>query len=395
MPRKTKVAHLITRLDFGGAQQNTLHTVSHLDPDRYEVLLIAGEGGLLDDEARQLSSARARPFALRFVPSLVREVDPLRDAAALLQLRQILADTRPDVVHTHSSKAGILGRLAARLAGHPALLHTYHGFGFHPLQAPAVRAAYVALERLCAGLSDCSVFVSEANREEAARLGIVSPRTELIRSGVRLADYPALLADKGAKKASLGCRMHKPLVVSVGNLKPQKNPEAFVGVVERCAKEVPEANWLFVGDGPLRGRIEGRLVARGLSSKVFFPGWRKDTAEILAAADVFVLTSLWEGLPRALVEAMKSGLPSVCFATDGVRDLVRDGENGFLVSAGDEAAMAAKVVRLLKDAALAKAIGAEASKSVGREFDIDEMVRRQEKLYNTLVDARRSLPRRI
>jgi glycosyltransferase involved in cell wall biosynthesis len=377
---RAKVVHLVTRLDLGGAQQNTLHTVRSLDRSRFEAVLACGRGGLLDDEAS------ADPgFRTVFVDSLRRDISPVHDLLALLELTKLLLAERPDVLHTHSSKAGILGRLAAALAGVPVVVHTYHGFGFHDRQPAAVKALYVFLERLCAGFTDALVFVSQANIAYAAAHGIVRPEDAvLIRSGVALAGLPAPV-DAAKLKMSAGIGMHKPLVVSVGNLKPQKNAGDFVSAAAAVLAEVPEARFVFLGDGPQRRALEARAFALGLEGKLLFLGWRRDTAQWLAAADVFVMTSLWEGLPRALVEAMKSGLPAVCYATDGVVDLIRDGENGFLVEAGDHAALAARVAALLKDAPRREALGAAAAASIGPEFDIDGMVRSQESLYERLL----------
>ncbi|MBI4387077.1 MAG: glycosyltransferase family 4 protein [Elusimicrobia bacterium] len=386
MPRKIKVVHLITRLDFGGAQKNTLYTVSHLDINRFDVTLLSGPGGTLDPEAKSLCSSPERPFRLCYLSSLARSILPWRDLAAFISIWRFLRAAEPDIVHTHSSKAGILGRLAARLAGVPVILHTYHGFGFHEGQPWIVRAFYARMEKLCCRVSAESIFVSEANRRYAVRYGLISPTSGvLIRSGVALAGYPAALPDKAQKKASLGCRMHKPMVVSIGNLKPQKNPDAFLRVAQRCLQELPETSFALIGDGEDRARLEARILSLGLHGKVHLLGWRRDAAEILAAADAFVLTSLWEGLPRALVEAMRSGLPCVAYATDGVQDVLKDGQNGFVVPLGDEDLLAQRLLGLLKDPGKGEALGRAAAASIGTEFDIDFMVRRQEELYARLA----------
>lgn len=378
---RVKVLHVITRLDLGGAQQNTLHTVAHLDPARFETVLVCGPGGLLDDEAKRGA------FRTVFVDSLVREVSPLRDLLALLRLTNLFLQEAPDVVHTHSSKAGILGRLAAALAGVPRVVHTFHGFGFNDFQPHLVKRLYVALERLCAGLSDALVYVSRANQEYARRHGIgAGARERLIRSGVDLTGLPAALPDRAAKKAELKFGRHKPLVVSIGNLKPQKNPLDFVAVAQKVSGELPDAEFLFIGEGPLRRRMEFQIIASGLSHRFALPGWRRDAAQWLAAADVFVMTSLWEGLPRALVEALRSGLPAVCYAADGVRDVLEDGVNGYCVPLGDVARAADRVVALLKDPALREKLGKNAAASIGPEFEIAGMVRAQEALYDELVE---------
>jgi glycosyltransferase involved in cell wall biosynthesis len=380
---RIKVAHVVTRLDFGGAQQNTLHTVRGLDPARFDAVLVCGAGGYFDPEVRADRRVRAV-----FLDSLVREVSPLQDFLALLELRKVFETERPDVVHTHSSKAGILGRLAAALAGVPVIVHTYHGFGFHDRQAPWVKGLYVFLERLCARVTTRLVFVSRANAEYAARHGLGrGEEPVVIRSGVRLSDFPASV-DAAKLKTGAGIGMHKPVVVSIGNLKPQKNAGDFVAAAAKAAERVPEARFVFIGDGPERRALEARAFALGLDGKLRFLGWRRDAAQWLAASDVFALTSLWEGLPRALVEAMRTGLPAVCYATDGVVDVLRDGENGFLVPAGDVSAFADRLVQLLTDADLRRRLGAAAAASIGPEFDIDGMVRAQEELYERLLSER-------
>jgi|CXWL01.1.fsa_nt_gi glycosyltransferase involved in cell wall biosynthesis len=377
---RVKIVHLVTRLDLGGAQQNTLHTASRLNPKRFDVVLACGRGGILDAEALAAPGLRTV-----FVDSLRREISPFHDFLALLEIAKLLIAEKPALLHTHSSKAGILGRLAAALAGVPVVVHTYHGFGFHDRQSSVVRSLYVALERLCARLTDALIFVSRANIDYAVAHGLVKTQDAvLIRSGVALARLPAIV-DAAKLKTSAGIGMHKQLVVSVGNLKPQKNAADFVAAAASVVAELPEARFVFIGDGPQKTALQARVFTLGLEGKVLFLGWRRDTAQWLAAADIFVMTSLWEGLPRALVEAMKSGLPSVCYATDGVVDLLKDGENGFLIRPGDHAALAAQVKRLLKDEPLRRKLGTAASASIGPEFDIDEMVRAQETLYERLL----------
>jgi len=381
---RTTVAHVITRLDLGGAQQNTLHTVRALDRARFDAVLICGAGGMLDAEVR--ADARVRAV---FLDSLAREVSPLRDLLALLELVKVLQAERPDVVHTHSSKAGILGRLAAAWVGVPVVVHTYHGFGFHDRQHPLVKRLYVLLERLCARVTTRLVYVSESNARYAQAHGLgPAAGATIIRSGIKLADFPAPV-DVAALKTSVGIGMHKPLVVSIGNLKPQKNAADFVAAAAKVSARVPEARFVFLGDGPQRRALEAKAFALGLEGKLLFLGWRRDGARWLAAADAFALTSLWEGLPRALVEAMRTGLASVCYATDGVADLLRDGENGFLAAPGDVDALAGKLVRALTDADLRRRLGAAAAASIGPEFDIDGMVRAQEALYERLLAERR------
>ncbi|HAH05265.1 MAG TPA: hypothetical protein DCM05_01875 [Elusimicrobia bacterium] len=385
--KRVRVAHVVTLLEYGGAQQNTLHTVAHLDAQRFEPLLACGRGGLLDPAAVELD--RTGRCRLRFLPDLVREISPLRDLSAFFQLYSWLRAERPAIVHTHSSKAGVLGRLAARLAGVPVIIHTFHGFGFHGRQPLPVRETWVSLEKLCASVSDSLVFVSRANMDYAASQEVGERGAyELIRSGVSLSRLPAR-ADPGALRRAFGFPAGCPLVVSVGNLKPQKNAGDFLRLASLVLMKRPDARFLFVGDGELRRRLEEAAARAGLEGKLVFAGWRKDVPELLAASDLFVLTSLWEGLPRALVEAMKSGLPCACYATDGVVDVLTDGRNGFTAPQGDWEGLAAKALALLDDEDLRRRLGRAASESIGPEFDIDDMVRRQEELYEKLLKRAR------
>lgn len=392
-PKKIKVLHLITRLEPGGAQKNTLYTAGHLDPERFEVVLACGPGEKMDEkggmyaEARALAS-REPPVRLRIVPDLARQIRPHRDLLSYFKICNLLMEERPDLIHTHSAKAGILGRFAARRVGVPAI-HTFHGFAFERDDRSAW--LYQLLERRAAEVSDRLVFVSKANQEEAKARRIGDPsKYLLIRSGVKLADFPARIESKEKKKQSIGARMHHPLIVMVGNYKRQKRPMDFLDVAKRVTGKSPEVNFAFIGNGggAYATRVESRRTFLGLDKHVHLLGVRKDVPEILAAADIFILTSFWEGLPRALVEAMKSGLPCVCYAVDGVKDILKDGINGFAIRPGDTEGMAEKICLLLKDKNLREKMGRAAAETIGPEFDIDHMVRQQEGLYEQLLKER-------
>jgi len=272
------------------------------------------------------------------------------------------------------------------------IVHTFHGFGFHDRQPWLVRCCYALAERLAGAISTALVFVSRANQDYARRHGLGDPRGYvLIRSGVKLSDFPAA-CDRQAKRRALGLPAGARLVLSVGNLKPQKNPTDFLDMARLVAASAPDAAFVFVGDGPLRPKLQAGAAAAGLADRFLMLGWRRDVAELMACADVFVLTSLWEGLPRALVEAMKSGLAPACYATDGVKDIVREGENGFLAQPGEAATLARRVLELLADDALRRRMGAAAAAAIGEEFDIDAMVRRQEELYLRLFGRMGNAP---
>jgi len=370
-----RVAHLITLLEPGGAQRNTLYTVTHLDGARFRPALICGRGGELDGEAE------ASGVPLTFVDDLVRPMNPWRDARALRVLTRELRAMRPDIVHTHSSKAGILGRLAAWRAKVPVIVHTVHGFGFHPQQWPPKRGLFIAAERLVARMTTHFIVVSEANRQQGKALGLFSPeRTSLIRSGVNLARYRDARPDREGLLARWGVPLDAPLVGMVGCLKPQKAPQDFVEVARRVSQSRPDCHYLLVGDGVLRREVEQAVASAGLDGRFHLCGWRDDVHRLIKSLDVLVHTSRWEGLARVLPESLSAGVPVVVTRVDGATDVVRNGINGFLAEPGDVQTMALRTVELLSDVALRRKLGAAGLENCD-EFEIEHMVRRQEELY--------------
>ncbi len=388
------VIHIITMLELGGAQQNTLHTVAHLDRARFQPYLLTGSGGILDFEALSLPDVPAY-----FVPDLIREVRPHRDLRGLRQIRSRIRRIRerhpgrPAIVHTHSSKAGILGRWAARMERVPVIVHTYHGFGFHQWQRAPVRLAFEWAERFTACITDAFIMVSRANMETARKLRITAgKRVAMIRSGIPLDAFRSRPDLRGSIRGALSIPWDASVVTMVACFKPQKAPCDFVKMAARVASQEPRAFFLMAGDGVLRAQVEAAVVRHGLESRFRVLGWRQDIPDLLNDTDVLVLTSLWEGLPRVLPQAMAAGLPVVATAVDGSPEAVADGINGFLVSPGDVDGAASRVVQLLQDPALRHRMGVEGEKRV-EEFDIDLMVQQQERLYEEMILRRQTADR--
>lgn len=374
------VCHIITKLELGGAQQNTLFTVSHLDPAKFRPVLITGEPGLLDNEARKLAGVEFHQIS-----SLVRAIRPLSDLRALLTLVWLLRRMKPAIVHTHSSKAGILGRMAAWLAGVPVIIHSIHGFGFTRYQSVPVRRVLMTLERLVAKVTTRFFAVSDANRQLGVEIGLFPDnRCVVIRSGVDVKAIRRLGVDTTAKKQELGLEPGRPVVGMVAPMKPQKAPLDFIRVAARVAAKKPETQFLFVGDGELREAMEAELVRLDLAKSFRLAGWRRDVPAIMRCLDVFVLTSLWEGLPRVYLEALASGVPVVGTRVDGAAEVIRDGINGYLLAPGDINGMAERVLALLANPTLAADMGRR-GESLPPEFDIHDMVRRQEREYEQLL----------
>jgi glycosyltransferase involved in cell wall biosynthesis len=375
------VVHIITKLELGGAQQNTLFTVKSLDRERFSPVLIAGAGGYLDDEARSLGI----PF--HTVPELVREIRPALDLSARKKIVGLLEKFTgsPYIVHTHSSKAGIVGRWAARSAICPVVIHSVHGFGHTPAQPPWLRGALKLAEKATARVTDHFITVSEANRSEGEELGFFNRESSsLIRSGFDLATFRNAAADRGSLEAELGIPEEAPLVLMVGNLKPQKNPVDFARVAGLVSRQLPEAHYILTGEGELEDEVRAQVESEGLFHRFHLPGWRPDVPQLMKSSQAVVLTSLWEGLPRVIPQARAAGRPVVANAVDGSAEAIRDGEDGYLVRAGDVTTMADRIVRLLSDPELREEMGRKASLAVA-EFDQELMVRQQEELYERLL----------
>jgi glycosyltransferase involved in cell wall biosynthesis len=377
---RLKVLHLITCLELGGAQENTLHTATHLDPDRFEALLVAGPGGLLDERARALLGG-----SFHAAPSLVRPLRPHRDLFALASLISLLRRLKPHIVHTHSSKAGVLGRWAAAAAGVPVRVHSVHGFGFHAGRGSALRSGLLTAERLAYSCTTHWIVVSRANLEQGAGLRLLDPaRATLIRSGIDLARFRSVPGGGREVRRQLGLGPADPLVGAISCLKPQKAPLDLVEVAARVAREIPTAHFALAGDGELRREVERLILRRGLAGRFHLLGWRQDVPDLLAAFDLLLHTSRWEGLPRVFPEALASGRPVVATDVDGASEVIEEGVTGHLRPAGDVAGLASCVASLLRDPGRRARMGEEGRRRVG-EFDIRDMVRRQEDLYNELA----------
>jgi len=378
-----RVLHIITRLELGGAQHNTLYTVAHLDPRYFAPALAWGPGGVLDSQAHALEGVELHP-----VPKLVREIRPLRDVGALAALRLVIRQVRPSIVHTHSSKAGILGRMAARLERVPVIVHTVHGFGFTPLQPAPVRRLFLLLERMAGRWTTHVIAVSWADLDRGVRLGLHRRNdVSVIRSGIRLDRYRGATGGKAVRR-ELGIPPDAVLVTQIGNFKPQKAPLDFVAMARRVAAAAPHCFFLMTGDGPLRERAEATVREASLAESFRFTGWRDDVPALLDATDIAVLSSRHEGLPRAVVEALAAKVPVVATAVDGTPEVVRDGVDGYLVPPADPRALAERVLRLAKNEALRRRMASEPR--VLDEFDIDTMVRSQEDLYRWMLSRVRT-----
>lgn len=386
MARKIRVLHVITRLIIGGAQENTMLTAALLDKQRFQVEVISGpqtglEGSLIDE-------VRRRGIPLTILPDLVRQISPIHDLKALFRLTRLARQGCYDIVHTHSSKAGILGRWAGWMAGIPIIVHTVHGWGHHDRQHPLMRHFLVLLERATQRITDKLIVVSPLNTEKGLADGIATPdKYVTIRSGIELDRFLQPSRSRAEMRAGLGIPLDVPVVGTVARLSPQKAPLDFVAAAAVVAAAVPEAHFVYVGDGPLRPQTEAAIAQAGLATRFHLIGLRRDVPELLTAFDVFALSSLWEGLPRVLPQAMAAGLPVVATAIDGNAEAITDGINGRLVPPADPSALAEAVIALLRDPGTAHRTG-QAGLARVHEFSAAKMVDDIACLYEALSRAK-------
>jgi glycosyltransferase involved in cell wall biosynthesis len=384
MAKRVKVAHIITRLELGGAQQNTLYCCAQHNRNKYEVVLISGVGGYLDAEAQKIKNCQTY-----FLPELKHAIRPWWDFAALWKLADILKREKVQIVHTHSSKAGFLGRWAARLAGVPHVVHTVHGWEFFEEQFFLTRFFYQMLERWTASITDTIITVSTDNKMKglAYRIG-KKEQYSVIHSGIIPGKY--VLSPPKAKKARHELNpQNRPCVLVLSNFKKQKSPLDVVETAKRLVTQVPSVLFLWAGEGPLKPRAKEAIERGGLSRHFKLLGWREDVAELLAASDVTFLASLHEGLPRVVLQSMAAGKPVVATAVNGTPEAVKPWVTGYLTKPHATREMAEALAKILSNKSLAQKMGKTGQKSLKGTFLMDQMLREIEKLYGGLVSQKR------
>ena len=376
---KIRVLHIITRLDRGGSADNTLITVSSLDRRRFDVALIAGR---TTNPSPKLSQA-VNKVEYEELSSLIRPVNPVKDIVSFFALFRRIRKGRYHIVHTHSSKAGFLGRLAAYFAGTPYIVHTPHGHIFYGYYGRIISWLFILLERFVSRFTDVIIGLTgrEVKEHLERKIGKKS-RFVVIPSGVELERFFKFDVDQKKVKKELNIPAKAKVIGSVGRLVPIKDPLNLIIAGERIAKEYPEIHFIWVGDGPLRARAEE--LARRASLPLTITGMKDDIRPYLAIVDIFVLPSLNEGMGRAAVEAMAMGKPVVATKVGGLPEVVVEGETGFLVPPADPDALAQAILSLLRYPDLGERLGRK-----GREraslFSASRMVKEIEKVYLELV----------
>jgi glycosyltransferase involved in cell wall biosynthesis len=382
--RPLRIALVIARLNVGGPATHVIELAAGLPRSRYDVRLIVGREGR--GEAGMHYLAEQKGVRPEILPPLSPHLG-LSDLPAYVRLWRIFAAWKPDVVHTHTAKAGAVGRAAARSAGVPVVVHTFHGHVLRGYFSPPVEKFFRLVERSLARITDRIVTLSPALKADLVEMGIAAPeKIEVVPLGMNLDALRAAAPRRGELRAELGLGAEEPLVGVVGRLVPIKNHRLFLEAARSMVDSGNPAHFAVVGDGGLRDSLRNLAAELGIAERVHFLGWRKDMVPVYAALDLLALTSDNEGTPVAVIEAMAAGVPVAATAVGGVPDVVRDGETGRLVPAGDSRSMCRAWLNALGDKRETARMCGRAREDAEERFGRERMLSAMSRLYDGLVE---------
>ena len=389
MQRKIKVAHIIARMISGGADENTLLTIEGLDKDKYEIDLITGE----ESSENILKSIESLPFNTIKINGLKWKLNFLHDSVVLLKLVSLIKKKHYDIVHTHTTKAGILGRIAAYISGVPIIVHGLHGSTFQAFNSGLLNRLLFLSERFCSRFTDAYISVSKILSQTYINRGIGKKDNHFtVYSGMELSKFFSAreCIDKKEKYTELKIKEGEFVIGNVARLETRKGHrfliDAFQNIVRKYKYD--NAKLLIVGEGNKRNDLEKYVKELNLEDKIIFTGYRKNVEELMALMDVFVLTSLREGLPRVLVQAAAVGIPSIAFDVDGVPEIIKDNYNGFLVEVKNLEQLEKGILKYIENKKLTNLHGRNGRELVGNKWSIDGMVERIDKIYQKLISEK-------
>lgn len=380
--RRIRLLHIQLLPILSGVQRVSLEEFAGLDPNEFELHLLCQSPGAFTEQAT------LHGVHCHYAAQLQRAINPHRDLAAYRQIEATIRRIKPDIVHTHSSKTGLLGRLAAYRCGVPAIVHTVHGFAFPAVESAAKRKFYQLCERLAGRRCDAVICLNRSDEQTARELlGIPHDHVIRIPNGIVLDRFEPAIEDveRTRRKRDLLGLDDRPLVINVGRLWQQKNPEAFVRAACHLIREGLHCQFALVGDGPLRERLAGIIDQAGVSDSIHLLGWRSDVPQLLPLADAFVLSSSWEGMPLVLLEANACGVPAIATDIPGSRDCIVDGETGLLARPHDLDDLAEKIRFLISHSDLRKTMSARCRQHVRDHHDIRNRHAEIKRLYSALL----------
>jgi len=378
-----KICHVITRLIIGGAQENTIFTVEGLIKKGYQVELITGPTkgpeGSLEERIKE------KNIPLIVIKELIREINPVYDIVAFLKLFFIFKRKKYDIVHTHSAKAGILGRISAKIANPKTIvIHTIHGLPFHPYQNKIINLFYILAEKIAYYFTDHFICVGETMKEKSLKAGIGNESDyTVIYSGFEIEPYIETSKKRKELREKYDIKQNEKVIGMIGRLFYLKGQEFLIKAFKEISKKFPNTKLLLVGDGILREKLENYAKENSISDKVIFTGLvpPEKIPEYVAIIDILVHTSLREGLPKTVAQGLAGGKPVVAFDIDGTKEVVINGKTGFIVPPKDINLLKEKIIYLLENPEISDKMGMEGRKLIKKLFSVEKMVDEIEKLY--------------
>ncbi|MDD5681671.1 MAG: glycosyltransferase family 4 protein [Candidatus Omnitrophica bacterium] len=382
--KKIKVAEIITRMDWAGSPDIIRIICDSLTGDKYDVKLVIGQ--------TRHPSAGTKEFLAKFkdnvivIPFLRREINPFFDILAFFYLYRILTREKFDIVHTHTAKAGALGRLAARLAGNCRVVHMPHGHNFYGYFNPVGSKLVVLIERFLSRVTDKIVTLSELEKKDMVKFGVAKEgKIRTMLPGIALEFRNIGSGRNSSKKKEFGYGIDQKIVGMVSRLEPVKGPEYFIEAAAKVAKRIDNVRFLVVGEGSLRKRLESRAEEKGIGGKIVFAGWRDDALDIISFLEILVQPSLNEAIGRVLIEAQGLGIPVIATKVGGIPAVVRDNVTGILVPAGDTEKLTAAICDLLENTEKRLSMSAKSREWIDEKFSSETMASRIDSLYTEMV----------
>ena len=381
---KIKIAEVITRMDWGGSPDIVRIICNYLNPNLYDITLVTGP--------TKYPSSKTREFLDKFkprivvIPELKRNINPISDLTAFLRLCRLFRKEKFDIVHTHTAKAGALGRVAAFLSSDSVIIHTLHGHNFYGYFGPVLSKVITIIEKLVSPLTDKIVALTELEKEDLLRFRITkSEKIRVIYLGLELDKYAQINIDKTRMRRAFNIETDEAVIGNIGRFESIKGPYYFVEAAKLVAKEFARTKFILIGEGSLRRRLEEQVRKSGLQNNFIFTGWREDMPEMLSLLDILVSPSLNEAVGMILIEAQILGVPIVATNVGGVPEVVRDGETAILVPPADSFALAQAINNLLVNKQKRSAMSEAARVWIRDKFRAQDMGEEISKLYQGLI----------
>ena len=390
----------ITQSLGGGVQKHIIQICKRLDRKRFTITGCCSQESRPDGEKNgdiPFPEAFQKVGVPYFVVPMHRSINPWRDFVAFLRIYKKIKQESFDLVHAHSSKAGVLARIAARIAGVPVIVYSPQGFSFDGPGPLIKKLPYLIFEKIASFFCDAIITVSPSEKKLALQYNIIKEdKIKVIPSSLNLEDYRQIITDEERKEylRRFAIPFGNRVVTMIGRLAPQKDPLTFINACALLKKDCPALSFLLVGDGPMMEACLQKIRELGLQIEMKVLGWRRDCTALFQMSDVVVNTSLWEGLPHTLLEAMACEKPVVATKATGIIDVINDGENGFLVPFHSPKLLADKIKWVLDNTGIAMKIGKEAKKTVEHNYSLEKTIPMIEELYLQLFNKKKNPPTR-